>query len=1426
MPGVVLVPMGTSILRNENDLPVVSPSVNFSKLPWTDGKHDYNASTPYLGLDVINPPFDLGSFSLKPGVHLHWFLPAVYRRGFLNSTGDAHVYCPAPNVFLIRRYRDEDDTSAKEWVVESDVLAPPTYREHASGSYMPVPQQPGSPPFRMIGRTMELKDWLADHQRPKRYPNLTALGYGDPTFSSFYPACSNCFGFYDPDVSASTEGAVYEVIGWRTEPHDDLLRWIQRTTGASGVDKLFSQSQGSGAWQLGTPQSNQKATIDPDSDMVVCYSRTKLNPAPAASSLPASSPSVSNQKVSSVAIGPDANAALTAHLSHTVSSTYPNGQKQFEELIDQVVALPATQGAKTDEYFKMLEARHQDSFNAVPGGIHWSLRNERSSGKENLSSRARRVVQDIPAKLVHLVELANDLQEEYEDARCQVISLQTQLFADWHQYQRAMYPQEHGREAHASPDEIKSFIQNRTLVEIQAAKTSAGEINYKLTPDRILVQAEVSKSEVPQGQSDSIAKRLSASLNEVLRLIGIFNGASILGTFNGAVQFRSDPEMKAYLNIGPPPGYVRLDHLNGLDDSALRVGRPLKEFTLVFWLKIAPGEGGIVLSFDPTHWFEVEVPTYGPNKGHLIFTTASATGVPDPMVSKVEVPPDKWNYITLTYSTTANKKSIKILGVKGTEIVDKAFVDLDLEVGTPAYPGPLGGRATRYGYLGVSTSVAKFADHQQVTGSFTGAITGLTIKPGQGEPLKTGMLDIEFRPVLSLRPQAAPRYWAPKEPVVAVAGADAHYQDAIQTEDHFPQAPLPCLHVPNLPLPSILNKKAFVANRQIQQIRAIADSVQKGPISRAPGWNVSDGASWRPILAEWEVAIHPLAISDLHAGRTGRYAQNFIVDGYCLPREAIDLELAPGKQPLGKTATFITGKSLIDPNSSPVLSERLDSFIQAKKGKVPSALKTAAHLLKMPNILTFPLHGLTSAFLQKQQVLQLPVDDPLAFDDYRDFTKTVAAEVGRERTMAPDPALAFTPIISGALELRRLRLIDNFGQSREQSIENVHRLFRLAADGNDALLSLPVRLAQPATLDFGLLQATNAAEDASEYSGGSPICGWLTFNSLDDLIMVHDAKGYPLGALAPDSDLPWQSAPGMERPVGPAIFSNNALQRVVEWLTRQHGKFIEAFGDLLEKSLEAIHPEDFGGDEWALLSGRPIAIVRVKLEMVLQGVAAVDQSELAFRSTLHSGNRDHAGFEDVAFPIRIGDHRQVNDGLIGYWEEQDQGQLSDQFTAANPDAVLNAIEGTAGADAESIKLCLRGADAPPVVHLAVQDSARMLTLLVDPRGQLQATSGILPAKAITLPPSFYREALARMRPAFFTAPVITPAEKLCLPLPLGNGLHWNWLEMGRNKWQRIDQSDIGQPGAAAGPLSRQQIREGWLELQARDYHDKGENNNG
>jgi hypothetical protein len=139
---------------------VIPPPVDFARLPWTDGQHDHNADTPYLSQSVLTGPFAGNSFELDPETHLHWTLPAVYRRAFLAADTTApdarsHLWAPVPNFWLVRRL--DGDGTEREWVVESDVLTTPGHPERACGSYLPHKAENGLPPFRLLGRTMPLE---------------------------------------------------------------------------------------------------------------------------------------------------------------------------------------------------------------------------------------------------------------------------------------------------------------------------------------------------------------------------------------------------------------------------------------------------------------------------------------------------------------------------------------------------------------------------------------------------------------------------------------------------------------------------------------------------------------------------------------------------------------------------------------------------------------------------------------------------------------------------------------------------------------------------------------------------------------------------------------------------------------------------------------------------------------------------------------------------------------------------------------------------------------------------------------------------------------------------------------------------------------------------------------------------------------------
>jgi hypothetical protein len=63
---------------------------------------------------------------------------------------------------------------------------------------------------------------------------------------------------------------------------------------------------------------------------------------------------------------------------------------------------------------------------------------------------------------------------------------------------------------------------------------------------------------------------------------------------------------------------------------------------------------------------------------------------------------------------------------------------------------------------------------------------------------------------------------------------------------------------------------------------------------------------------------------------------------------------------------------------------------------------------------------------------------------------------------------------------------------------------------------------------------------------------------------------------------------------------------------------------------------------------------------------------------------------------------------------------------------------------------------------------------------------------------------------FLSAPVLTGAGQINLPLPEEPGFNWSWLQRENGSWSEV--SPIGKVGAQADFAAPQEIREGWLKL--------------
>jgi hypothetical protein len=106
-------------------------------------------------------------------------------------------------------------------------------------------------------------------------------------------------------------------------------------------------------------------------------------------------------------------------------------------------------------------------------------------------------------------------------------------------------------------------------------------------------------------------------------------------------------------------------------------------------------------------------------------------------------------------------------------------------------------------------------------------------------------------------------------------------------------------------------------------------------------------------------------------------------------------------------------------------------------------------------------------------------------------------------------------------------------------------------------------------------------------------------------------------------------------------------------------------------------------------------------------------------------------------------------------------------------------------------------------------------MLIDPRGQINASCGILPAKRISLPPEQYVPALQAIAVTFLSAPLLSDLnpinnlDRINLSLPEVPSYEWSWLGKEGNTWSSRPLHPADSQSIFSSP---QKIYDGWLKL--------------
>jgi hypothetical protein len=547
---------------------------------------------------------------------------------------------------------------------------------------------------------------------------------------------------------------------------------------------------------------------------------------------------------------------------------------------------------------------------------------------------------------------------------------------------------------------------------------------------------------------------------------------------------------------------------------------------------------------------------------------------------------------------------------------------------------------------------------------------------------------------------------------------------------------------------------------------------------------------------------------------------------------------------------------------------------------------SALSKLKGMHVLSQALGGFNAALMTRRRVLQLPIENPLEGELPQDLralqlTSGVAQAVGKHHPAAPLPSLVFSPLRAGTLTLENLRLLDTFGQHWDAQLKGVPLVtsngLRDPYQGPD-ITYLPPRLSPPARLNFRWLAALSGADGVDEVEMNSapattPVCGWLLPNNFDNSLMVYDNKGRALGSI--NSLAEWAPAPGSSERIAAVEIPNPHLRRLVGRLVvdvrmpdgqtkiRQH--FLQSFLSTLDSAFETIEPANFAQHEaLALLMGRPVAVVRARVDLQLMGQptdletvpdptmpdgkalrlkkalrwkAFADQDWGVFAydwgryyecsyddvmvppypcSFLDGPPDDYArtthGFEKVVIPLRLGENQLLNDGLVGFWKETAGGELDNVFHAPQTLDDLKISKDVTYTEGR-ITPCIRAhvGGATDNLSLTLQDDPLALTMLVDPRGVVHATCGLLPVYQLEIPSAHYADALKRMGVTFRVSPLLTDAEQLHVALPKEAGYVWSWVT-------RPDGSHWEETGVIVDATEHAhffkppKIVEGWLKL--------------
>jgi hypothetical protein len=557
---------------------------------------------------------------------------------------------------------------------------------------------------------------------------------------------------------------------------------------------------------------------------------------------------------------------------------------------------------------------------------------------------------------------------------------------------------------------------------------------------------------------------------------------------------------------------------------------------------------------------------------------------------------------------------------------------------------------------------------------------------------------------------------------------------------------------------------------------------------------------WTPLYLEWRVEVFPTATDPALTLDDERWV--LAPHGAANPSHDMSY-IWDGGAPLTTTSFFVSGRSLLAPQASDLLAARIEQAIDRAHdgpGHVQhlKALREALQYAASADLLAQSLTGFHAALLDRGGPLFPGIGG--AAGGMGSGGPAFSPPDGPRLTS--DPA-CFRAVRACHCRIDALRAVDAFGQVFDvlgaiaPKVLAPRRGTDLETPGDERLVALKPRITQRSRIALDLLDASDDGRELGLHHGANPVCGWLIPNHLDRSLLVYDADGSYAGELG-TNDAGGQTFASE----GGSGIENAHLKRVVDAIAAEPDRVtaVRALAEASEIATAAARASE--DDELQLLAGYPLAVVRCRLRLELDGRLAVSQAWGDI------GARTSKGYEKVKFPIQVGSTELAGDGVAGYWIKDNYKRIHSVLRTDTMPRYVGTRSPVVGFPADD-----DDGDEDGRQGRRHRPEECVLTLLLDPSLDIHVVSGVLPVLTVTVPRELAMPDLTRVQVTFRVGPILDVATGagVTLPLPATREGNWSWLQVD-DAATAVAMPAIDADPMPALPDGLPQLRSGWLRL--------------